>query len=268
MEIIALYIAGVLVGILSSFFGVGGGILIVPLLYFMYPELPSSSVIAISLSTIFLTTFMNIIKYYRLGFFKDPKIIVFLILFCLMGGFTGSLLLPIIPSLWLKRFFGFFLLFISTKNLYEIYLKKSHSKMNNENPHPMGISIGAFIGANISSLTGLGGGVVFIPTFVNILGMNLTLASAFSNIGMSASTMMGVIPHLTSELTSQVPYQSFIFTHFVFGRVYFAIVGLLLFGATIGSKIGIKLNLTMEEKKKKTLLCAILYLVVIQIFFG
>ena len=59
MDIIYLIITGMFVGLMSSFFGVGGGSLMMPILFMLYPDIPAQAIIPSSLGVIFLNSLIN-----------------------------------------------------------------------------------------------------------------------------------------------------------------------------------------------------------------
>ena len=58
---------GLAVGVISALFGVGGGVIAVPALVLLYPEVPQTSIIGVSLGMIFFNSLINSNNFYKKG---------------------------------------------------------------------------------------------------------------------------------------------------------------------------------------------------------
>ena len=76
-----LLLAGVAVGVISAFFGVGGGVLIMPVLYSEFSFLPAQVAIASSLGLICLNSATNVFNFWRAGKKVDIKFSLFIVVF-------------------------------------------------------------------------------------------------------------------------------------------------------------------------------------------
>ncbi|MDB2426235.1 TSUP family transporter, partial [bacterium] len=86
MDIVYLLILGTVIGLLSSLIGIGGGIVIVPMLPIVF-AMPQKEAIATSLLTICLITLFNTINYY----FKNllnVKVVLKLIIISSIGSYA------------------------------------------------------------------------------------------------------------------------------------------------------------------------------------
>ena len=249
MEIIILFVVGLGVGLLSSFFGVGGGIIIVPTLFTLFPDMSSPEVISVSLLTIFLNTIINNYQFVKRGMSPTKKTIKIFVFFCALGALVGTLLVSTLDSMAIKKFFGVILLFVVTKLIF--YKDKKQAKAKQlayvENPKILGVS--AFIGSLLSALTGLGGGVVYVPLFTDLAKVPLKRVAAFSNMAMMISVCFALIPHI---------YQ---------GHTKYEYGVLLFLGAFVTSNFGIRLNDIVKSSTKKYLFACILLISSFKILF-
>lgn len=119
MTIVLAIIIGVCAGIASGLFGVGGGIIIVPLLVWImkYPHLQANGVSLIAL--MLPVGSLSIYQYYKNGYISTGHFKWgFLIgLGVFIGGFMGAKMVPYLNLLILKRLFGL-LLFLGAIRLW------------------------------------------------------------------------------------------------------------------------------------------------------
>ncbi len=163
-------VGGAIAGIFAGLLGVGGGIIIVPLLSFIFPLLlvPQEFVhhlaLGTSLASIMITSIASARAHNARGavrwdIFKaiTPGI--------LLGTFIGGLVAAYIPDAYLRSFFVVFLYIVAL----EMLLGKKPSGAR-ELPSPLGISgVGSGIGL-LSSFVGIGGGTMSVPfmTFCSV----------------------------------------------------------------------------------------------------
>ena len=87
---IVLILLSLAVGFISSFFGVGGGVLMVPGLYMIFPELPHQTIISTSIGVIFFNGVLNSFNFYKKGKIPNIKMVSYLSLGMVLGGQLGS----------------------------------------------------------------------------------------------------------------------------------------------------------------------------------
>ncbi|MBF0481262.1 MAG: sulfite exporter TauE/SafE family protein [Desulfovibrionaceae bacterium] len=164
MLVWALYpVFGLIAGILAGLLGVGGGIVVVPALVFIFSVqgLPAGHVMQMalgtSLGTIMFTSISSFRAHHRRGA-VDWGIVKAIAPGILLGTFSGSYLAARLSTDVLKGFFGVFLLYVATQMLLDVRPKPSR-----ELPGLPGLTgAGLIIGA-VSSLAGIGGGTLTVP---------------------------------------------------------------------------------------------------------
>ena len=117
----ALYLPTILLGILLGFFtvlfGIGGGVIIVPILTFLF-SFPIHSAIATSLAIIVPNTILAIFFHKKLGNI-DFQIAKFIIPTAIIGSFLGAFFANKLPAETLTFIFGLFLLAMAGKTFFQ-----------------------------------------------------------------------------------------------------------------------------------------------------
>ena len=117
MQILLYILVGLIGGVASGFFGIGGGIILVPalvLLFGLTQHQAQGTTLALMLPPIGL---LAALKYYSEGN-VNIKIAAFICLGFLFGGYLGAVLVHHVPDTTLKRVFGYILFFISLKFMF------------------------------------------------------------------------------------------------------------------------------------------------------
>ncbi len=106
---------GLIGGVTSGLFGVGGGVVMVPAMMLLL-KLDIKSAIGTSLAVIVPTALIGTFKHHGLGH-VDWRLALALAPTALVGGFFGSWLTKFIASADLKRAFGGFLILVGARLL-------------------------------------------------------------------------------------------------------------------------------------------------------
>ena len=116
--IVSLIIIGLLAGILSGLVGVGGGIIMVPLLVLLV-GFSQHQAQGTSLTVLLVpVTAVAVFNYYKEGY-VNWKYAMVIAVFFVVGSFFGSKLAVDLDQKMLKKIFGIVLLFIAGKMLLE-----------------------------------------------------------------------------------------------------------------------------------------------------
>ncbi|APJ04686.1 sulfite exporter TauE/SafE family protein [Silvanigrella aquatica] len=253
-------LAGCGAGLMSGLLGLGGGVIVVPMLTFIFlhssinPDIVIHLAIGTSLTAMIFTTLSATIAHNKLKRVEwnvlkkfAPGII--------LGVITGVLLSNSFDKKRLTIIFGIYLIFIATQMLFKKdppLNSPTKPKLVKENTFTFSIG-GIFIGL-ISGILGVGGGTLIIP-FLTYFGRDMHKA-----IGTSAAlgffiTIFGTIIFiLLSSGNSNLPKGAigFIYLPAVLGV---SITSILF--APIGSKISVKLS----PKILKRCFAILLYLI-------
>ena len=114
MSSVLYLILGVVAGIFSGIFGIGGGVILIPALVFLFgltQHQAQGTTLAILVPPIGL---LAALRYYYSGNVK-LGMAAFICLGFFVGGLLGANLVQGLPEVLLKRMFGVFLLFIALR---------------------------------------------------------------------------------------------------------------------------------------------------------
>lgn len=117
MQIFAYVLTGLAAGAASGFFGIGGGIILVPIMVLIFgltQHQAQGTTLALMVPPIGL---LAALKYYYAGN-VNLKMAIFICLGFAAGGYIGAVFANNIPAAALKRFFGYLLFFISLKFMF------------------------------------------------------------------------------------------------------------------------------------------------------
>ncbi|WP_319759321.1 sulfite exporter TauE/SafE family protein [Maridesulfovibrio sp.] len=164
-------VLGIFAGILAGLLGIGGGLVIVPILVFTLPPLGIPEVhlmhiaLGTSLASIIFTSISSMRSHNKRGavrwdIFKTitPGIII--------GTFLGSLSTSFMNTNFLKAIFVIFLYYVASQMLFGLKPKASRQVPGSKGMLTAGSVIGIF-----SSLVGIGGGTLSVPflTMCNVV---------------------------------------------------------------------------------------------------
>jgi len=167
MSFILLYLAvGAVAGLLAGLLGIGGGLIIVPMLTFAFTSQAIAydhilhMALGTSLASILFTSISSMRSHHKRGAVIWP-VVLKITPGILVGTFTGTWIAAMLSTNFLKGFFGVFLLYVATQMLLGIKPKPTR-----EIPGTAGIfGVGSIIGI-FSSLVGIGGGTLSVPFLV------------------------------------------------------------------------------------------------------
>jgi len=163
MTFLVFLILGAAAGFLSGLFGIGGGIIIVPVLVYSFtlshfPEpLIMQMALGTSLSVILIISFNAALAHNKIGNLQWP-VLKKLVPGLLLGSFVGGTAAHYLPTETLKIAFAVFMFFIALRMWFEFKPKASGSLPAT----PFMLAISTVIGS-ISALFGIGGGSLVVP---------------------------------------------------------------------------------------------------------
>jgi hypothetical protein len=194
---------GAFAGLLAGLLGVGGGLIIVPLLSLLYVKLgfPADTLlqcaVATSLSTIIVTSMVSFYHHHK---HRAVMVAVFwqLTVGTAIGAVIGAWIASRVQSDVLKNIFGIFELIVGLHLLGVFRLKRT-----NISPGALGNSVAGVGVGGVSALLGIGGGTMTVPYLVACghtihksvgtsaaLGLPLAIAGTMSFIGLTENSTM------------------------------------------------------------------------------
>ena len=225
-NIILFYLFFVVVGFFTAMFGTiigaGGGLVFVPLFMYWFPEWSPSMIVGTSLFSVMCNAISGSLAYLR-----QKKVYVSAALIFSLATFPGAILGARMSGWFTGNgfmfAFGCFMHFGRKGERKEESLTKDQVTYNK----PIGIGISIVVGF-ISSIFGIGGGLIHVPALIYIMGFPTHLATATSHAILAVSTAVGVITHLVEN-------------HIVFNIAIPASIG-AIFGAQVGAQIAKRLR--------------------------
>ena len=260
-----LLLTGLLVGFLSSFFGLGGGSIIVPTLYLLYPELPPPTVISTSLGVIFFNGLANLIFFSRQKIFPQIGLLSFLALGMGLGAFGGGFLASQWAPLVLKKILAVTLLATGVGVAFSRPLSFPHPPPREGFKRAMGIFPLGVLAGGISGLTGVGGGVVVVPALLLLYRRPFSSIPAYTGPAMSFGALFGLWALLKRAPPPTALPQ--VLEGFQWGAFNFALVGILTGTSLVAGFWGTKLAAKADPKKTQKVFALVLLLFAFRLFF-
>ncbi len=234
---------GFAAGLLGSIIGLGGGIIIVPVLTFFgfSPALAASN----SIFAVFSNAIASSISYakqrrieysigLKLGLLSIPGTVV--------GAFISSEITPSIFKI-------LFALILISASIYIFSKRKIEQKNYNLSKQIMILAIGAsFVAGIMSGLFGVGGGIIFVPLMVVAMGLSMKNAAP------------------TSQFILLFASGSALVTHTILGHPDFYQALLLATGAFVGGLVGARLSLEIKENSLKILISIVMIAAAVKMF--
>ena len=242
-----LIIIGIVAGILGSLVGIGGGILISPALSLL--GLAPSQVASTSLIAVSSTSISSTIAYARLRKIQY-SIGLKLAIYSAPGAISGALISASISPLHFRLLFVLLLL---ATGLYLLF-RNSVLRQRKFDSEPVWIKVlfyfGAFVAGLVSSIFGIGGGIIFVPLLVIIIRMNMSSAVPTSQLALMSTALVGTI------------------THIIIGNPEYIYALLLSIGSFIGAQIGAKISARFNDSTLRYIFALLLMAVSIRFVLG
>lgn len=250
---IAYLLLGLFVGLFAGMLGIGGGMILVPLLVFLFAaqDFAADRVLHIALgtalTTIVFTSLSSIRAHHarqavRWDIFRDaaPGLVI--------GTLGGSFIADWLDSRFLAIVFVIFVSYSAMQILLDIKPKSSRRL-----PGRAGMAIGAALVGVICSLVGAGGGAVSIPLMVmcNVDMRNAVGTSAALGFPIALAGATGYA--YTGFGDSNLPPMSI-------GYVYLPALAGIVIGTFVTVPLGARLAHSMPVKRLKRIFAVILFL--------
>ncbi len=199
--IFILLITGLAIGFTSGLLGIGGGIIMTPVQYWLYTAHGISSDIAIklafatSLAVILPTAASGVWQHHKRGCI-NWKAAAFMGIFTAAGSFLGAFLATNISGSILKIAFGVLTLLVAVRMLtVKIHDVDRPVRQN----HWLWFSLAFPLGI-ITGMLGIGGGILVIPVLVLILRFRMHNAVGTSLAMMIFTSTGGIIGYIVNGL--------------------------------------------------------------------
>ncbi len=235
---LACVLLGTVTGILAGLFGIGGGLVIVPVLVMLFTsygfpvEIVMIMAVASSLATIILTAVSSVIAHHRLGsvvwakvFSMTPAI--------MLGTAVGAVLAKQISADALRLILVVFLLYVGIQMALQIKPKAGDVKQSKLLDACAGVVIGT-----VSAIVGIGGGTLTVPYVVHgqlLMRQAVAIASA---CGLPIAIVGTISYGLLGWHDARLPAWSL---GYVYLPAFFGVSVSSIFTAPIGAKLAHRL---------------------------
>jgi uncharacterized membrane protein YfcA len=279
VDVILLLFLGIITGILSGMFGIGGGFLMTPVLIFL--GIPPAIAVSSSANQIIASSLSGFIAHLH------RKNIDFKMGFALLiGGIIGSFLgialfhnlqktglIDLIISICYVLFLGTIGSLMLIESIKSIYLKKKNTKNSKVNKAPrldrfnlpliiyfphsnikISIIIPIIIGciaAILVAIIGIGGGFIMVPAMIYLIGMNTQIAVGTSLFQIIFTSI--IVTFLQAVINNTVDI---------------ILTILMLAGSVTGAQLGTRIAVKLPAEHLRVLLAIIVLLLVARLAYG
>ena len=200
--------SGLLAGAFGALLGLGGGILIVPILTFGF-GVPLPAAVGTSLISVIATSTGAAAINVRAGR-ADVRLGITLAAGTVVGAVTGGILAGLVPERIVAGLFALLLVYTGATMVRGLFAGGRGEDPTAVDPSapdgpgapayrtrrlPAAIA-GSFVGGNVSGLLGVGGGVVMVPLMHLVMGAPIKVAAATSNFMIGLTAAAGAFAYL------------------------------------------------------------------------
>ncbi|BCX89742.1 conserved hypothetical protein [Methylomarinovum tepidoasis] len=159
-------IAGAVAGLLAGLFGLGGGVILVPVLLWLFawqgfpPEIIAVTAVATSLATIVVTGLSSVLAHHRLGSL-DWAVARALIPGIVVGAILGAWVADRLPGTWLETTFALYLLLVALQMTW-----RWQPRPGAEPPRASWLAGAGSVIGMAAAMLGIGGGTLTVPLLV------------------------------------------------------------------------------------------------------
>jgi uncharacterized membrane protein YfcA len=236
---------GVGVGLFGTLIGAGGGFILVPLLLILEPRTPPDRITALSLAVVFFNAAsgsyayakMKRIDYHAALWFAGATI---------PGAIIGALVTTYIPRSVFQMGFGALLL---AGSIFLVFKPEPRPRQGEAHPDLVkvrfkwGVLLSVGVGF-LSSMLGIGGGIIHVPALVHLIGFSVHTATATSHMVLAISALAGTLTNIAqghlAGMAGQVTWAS---VGVIVGAQFGARLSNRVHGATIVRWLGVALAL-------------------------
>ena len=247
MELIIYLLIGAIAGFAAGLFGVGGGLIIMPILYVVFtqmhydPDTLMHLVVGTSLATIVVTSISSVMAHHKQGavlwtVFRNlaPGLV--------LGSFLGAGIADLLPGQYLQLIIGLFAVWMAYK-----MFRGAKAVVNTERhlpSAPMQLIAGGGIGI-ASAIFGIGGGSLTVP-YLNRHGVVMQKAVATSAACGFPIAVAGAIGFMWFGAKEQINVPNTIGYVHVYAFLGISIMSFIT--AKVGAKVAHRLSPVMLKK--------------------
>jgi hypothetical protein len=214
MEYLWLIPLGFVVGAYGTLIGAGGGFVLVPFLLILYPQETAETITSISLAVVFFNALSGSVAYARMRRIEYRSGLIFSAA-TIPGAILGALATAYLPRRLFDTAFSLLLMAASVylgmkpevrakaewpcpPNHRECIVTDATGTVHRFSYHQLlGIVVSMVVGF-LSSLLGIGGGIIHVPVLVQLLNFPVHIATATSQFVLTNMTFTGTMTHIVT----------------------------------------------------------------------
>jgi uncharacterized protein len=233
-------VIGIFVGAFGTLIGAAGGFLLVPILFFLYPQSTPADITSITLTVSFFNALSGSLTYGRFGRIDYRSGLLFS-LASVPGAIIGTCITALLSRGIFQVLFGTTLLLaaiylmilpmrkgtvsVITRYPSRIIKDKQGNSYTYSYSRTLGIIIAFCVGL-LSGLLGIGAGIVHVPVMTQLLNFPVHIATATSLFIITITTFSAVIAHTIAGTFTESIWQAVV----------------LSAGTIIGAQVGARLS--------------------------
>jgi uncharacterized membrane protein YfcA len=204
---------GVCIGAFGTLIGAGGGFILAPVLLLMYPYESPEILTSISLAVVFFNALSGSAAYARMRRIDYRSGLLFAMA-TVPGAIVGALTTSYIPRRAFDLIFGLFMILAA---LFLLLRQRHVSASPQSAPHHFsrtlidaegnrytfsynliaGVTLSVAVGY-LSSLLGIGGGIIHVPVMAHLLHFPVHIATATSHFTLAGMALAGTLVHIAT----------------------------------------------------------------------
>ena len=253
---------GAIVGFFAGLLGIGGGLIMVPVLTFIFgtQHFPPDRILHLALGTTMAAIIFTSVSSLRIHHAHGAvnwQIVKYITPGIIIGTLGGATLVSALPSRVLSIIFVVFIYYAATQMLLKTIPKPSRTL-----PGRLGMfGAGSVIGA-ISSFVAIGGGLLTVP-FLSICNVRLQHAigtAAAVGFPIAVAGAIGYIANGIAQPQSLPEYS--------LGYVYLPALGWIVLASTLTAPLGAKTTHIVQTATLKKIFVGLLYLLGTKMLIG
>ncbi|HXG52429.1 MAG TPA: sulfite exporter TauE/SafE family protein [candidate division Zixibacteria bacterium] len=211
-ELLSLVPLGFFAGGYGALIGAGGGFVLAPALLLLYPDDPPETITSISLAVVFFNALSGTLVYARSKRIAYSSGLIFA-LATMPGAVAGALATTAVGRSWFDLLFGSLLVLVAVLSAASTG-KRAAARIAQAQPRagaiadmrPATLALGAALSTVfgfLSSFLGIGGGFLYVPALVYLLGFPVHVATATSLFVLTITALTGSATHVLAGLFQQ-----------------------------------------------------------------
>jgi uncharacterized membrane protein YfcA len=260
-EVLVFFVLGSVAGLTAGLFGVGGGLVIVPTLLWVFSSRGMDQSIVMhlavgtSLATIVITSLSSMYAHnkrkairWRLFYALTPGIVI--------GAWLGAATADILSTIWLQRVFAMFAMLVALHLVLDFDFGK-----RSDVPGRAGMALAGTIIGMISSVVGIGGGSMTVP-YLHWNGVNIRHAVATSSACGLPIALAGTIGFVVAGWDeAALPAGSS-------GYVYWSAMPWIVIASVIFAPVGASLAHSLSSRILRRLFAMLMFVVGIKLMLS